>query len=130
MYCRSRDYIICALVISQPLITRSQFIYGYRTKHRQIVGMPHRKLHTSETPFRCSHTFSFFIAQLTALLCYFRCFVWSHSLDLTPQVWLLHYTSVLYRWAFRGVQACGCSRAGILLSYAGIRHYALLNLKH
>ena len=47
VYCRSRDYTIC---ISQPLTTRSQFIYGYRTKHRQIlktVGMPHRKLHTS-----------------------------------------------------------------------------------
>ena len=73
VYRRSRDYTICALFISQSLITRSQFIYGYRkgegvlhadnTKHRQIlrnVSMPHCQLFTfryTETPFRSSHTF-------------------------------------------------------------------------
>ena len=66
-------YTICALFISQSLITRSQFIYGYRkgegvlhansTKHRQIlrnVSMLHCQLYTfryTETPFRSSHTF-------------------------------------------------------------------------
>ena len=73
MYRRSRDYTICALFISQSLITRSQFIYGYRkgegvlradnTKHRQIlrnVSMPRCQLYTfryTETLFRSSHTF-------------------------------------------------------------------------